>query len=83
MTTGTSLGTNGDAAPALSARRLTKSYGAPVLEDLDLDIADGEFVAVMGPSGSANATHMPCRSGMDPPDSVLGTGARPEPLGRG
>ena len=69
MTTETSLGTNGGAAPALSARRLTKSYGAPVLEDLDLDIADGEFVAVMGPSGSGKSTLMHCLSGMDRPDS--------------
>lgn len=69
MTTETSRGTNGGVAPALSARRLTKSYGAPVLADLDLDIADGEFVAIMGPSGSGKTTLMHCLSGMDRPDS--------------
>ena len=69
MTTQTSGATTGGVTPALSARRLNKSYGAPVLADLDLDIADGEFVAIMGPSGSGKTTLMHCLSGMDLPDS--------------
>lgn len=69
MTTETSRATTGGTTPALSARRLTKSYGAPVLADLNLDIADGEFVAIMGPSGSGKSTLMHCLSGMDRLDS--------------
>ena len=69
MTTATSRNATGGATPALSARRLNKSYGTPVLAGLDLDIADGEFVAIMGPSGSGKSTLMHCLSGMDRPDS--------------
>ena len=61
------------ARPALRARGLTKSYDAPVLKDLDLDIEDGQFVAIMGPSGSGKSTLLHCLSGMDRPSggSVL------------
>ena len=59
--------------PALRARGLTKSYDAPVLKDLDLDIEDGQFIAIMGPSGSGKSTLLHCLSGMDRPSggSVL------------
>ncbi|CAM2734516.1 ABC transporter ATP-binding protein [Actinomyces slackii] len=56
-------------APILRARGLTKAYNAPVLEDLDLDIAAGEFVAIMGPSGSGKSTLLHCLSGMTRPSS--------------
>ena len=61
------------ARPALRARGLTKSYDAPVLKDLDLDIEDGQFIAIMGPSGSGKSTLLHCLSGMDRPSggSVL------------
>jgi putative ABC transport system ATP-binding protein len=50
----------------LDARGLTKAFdGHTVLEDLDLRIADGEFVAVMGPSGSGKSTLLYNVSGMD------------------
>ncbi len=48
-------------APLIEIRALAKSYGkggAPevqVLESLDLNVAPGEFLAVMGPSGSGTA----------------------------
>ena len=62
-----------DSRPVLRARGLTKSYDAPVLENLDLDIEHGQFVAIMGPSGSGKSTLLHCLSGMDRPSggSVL------------
>ena len=53
--------------PALRARGLSKSYQSPVLTDLDLDIEQGQFVAIMGPSGSGKSTLLHCLSGMDRP----------------
>ena len=69
----TSAAASAGAHPALRARSLAKSYDAPVLEGLDLDIEDGQFVAIMGPSGSGKSTLLHCLSGMDRPSggSVL------------
>jgi len=70
--TGTAMPST-DSRPVLRARGLTKSYDAPVLENLDLDIEHGQFVAIMGPSGSGKSTLLHCLSGMDRPSggSVL------------
>ena len=57
----------GTTGPALSARGLSKSYQSPVLTKLDLDIEQGQFVAIMGPSGSGKSTLLHCLSGMDRP----------------
>ena len=64
---------SGSAPPALRARGLSKSYRSPVLDNLDLDIEQGQFVAIMGPSGSGKSTLLHCLSGMDRPSggSVL------------
>jgi ABC-type lipoprotein export system ATPase subunit len=47
-----------------------KVYGAQsVLNGVELEIAEGEQVALMGPSGSGKSTLLNCLSGIDRPDS--------------
>ena len=52
---------SGTARPLVSVRNLAKSYQrgpekVEVLHGLDLEIAEGEFLALMGPSGSGKST---------------------------
>jgi len=47
-------------------RNLSRSFGAmPVIEGLDLDIAQGEFVALLGRSGSGKSTLLRALAGLD------------------
>lgn len=60
------------AAPLIQLRNVTKIYGTgeaavAALAGIDLDIADGEFVAVMGPSGSGKSTAMNILGCLDTP----------------
>jgi putative ABC transport system ATP-binding protein len=41
----------------------------PVLEGIDLEVAEGEFVALMGPSGSGKSTLLNLMAGIDQPTS--------------
>lgn len=55
----------------LSIRALRKSYGTgsavkPVIADLSFDVAPGEFVCVVGPSGVGKTTLLKCLSGLIP-----------------
>lgn len=61
-------------APVIRLREVTKSYGSGesafrALRGVDLDIAAGSFVAVMGPSGSGKSTLMNILGCLDVPTS--------------
>ncbi|MDO7833707.1 ABC transporter ATP-binding protein [Sphingobium sp. HBC34] len=58
--------------PIISMRGVTKVYGEgptafQALKGIDLDIAQGDFVAVMGPSGSGKSTTMNILGCLDVP----------------
>jgi len=59
--------------PIVEITNLTKTYRRgvqviPVLEEITLDIADGEFLALMGPSGSGKSTLLNIIAGIDKAD---------------
>ena len=57
----------------LAVRGLTKTFSGPkprtVFTDLALDLAGGEYIAVMGESGSGKSTLLNLIAGLDTPDS--------------
>jgi putative ABC transport system ATP-binding protein len=78
-----------DAAALISLRRVVKTYGAgqaafQALAGVDLDIGQGEFVAIMGPSGSGKSTALNILGCLDTPSagSYLFRGIAVETLDR-
>jgi putative ABC transport system ATP-binding protein len=79
VTSGASLpgADRGDAAPAqplVAIRGLSKHYirgeqVIPVLVNIELDIAAGEYIALMGPSGSGKSTLLNLIAGIDKPSA--------------
>ena len=58
--------------PGLSIQQLTRHFpgaSVPALAALDLEIAEGEFLAVTGPSGSGKTTLLRLLAGLDAPDA--------------
>jgi multiple sugar transport system ATP-binding protein len=51
--------------PSISVRDLSLRFeSVPVLEHLDLDIKDGEFLVLLGPSGCGKSTLLNCIAGL-------------------
>ena len=54
----------------LSAHNLTKTYkGTTILENIDLEVPDGDFVILTGRSGSGKTTLLSILGGLTSPDS--------------
>ena len=55
--------------PLLSIRGLGKSYAAPVLRGVDLDLFPGQVLALMGANGAGKSTLARIVAGLTEPDA--------------
>ena len=68
------ISTSAVTVPAARTVGLTKVYGqgetkVVALDDLSIDLAEGEFTSIMGPSGSGKSTLMHCAAALDTPSA--------------
>jgi multiple sugar transport system ATP-binding protein len=54
---------------SVTLRQLTKQFdsGKPALQELSLEVRDGEFLVLLGPSGCGKTTALRCIAGLDEP----------------
>src|SRR2546427_5515587 len=55
---------------SVTLRRLSKSFdrtSQPALQELTLEVRDGEFLVLLGPSGCGKTTALRCIAGLDEP----------------
>jgi len=69
----------------IEAHALTKQFGKlTAVDNLDLQIAQGEFFGILGPNGAGKTTTLQMLSGQIPPTSstarVLGIDATADPI---
>ena len=69
--------TNARTCAQLSRVYRTDTVETTALDAIDLDIADGEFVAIMGPSGCGKSTLLNLIGMLDQPDQRLVRVRRP------
>jgi len=53
----------------LRAAKLCKGWDFPVLDEVELDIAEGEFFVLIGPSGAGKTTLLRLLAGLETPDA--------------
>jgi ABC-type nitrate/sulfonate/bicarbonate transport system ATPase subunit len=57
-------------SPIFSCERIVKNYeGDPVVEDISLELREGGFISLLGPSGAGKTTLFNVLAGVDLPDS--------------
>jgi len=70
--------------PALRIRGLSKSFGKPVIVNLDLEVAAGQLYALLGPNGAGKTTTLKMATGLVKPDAgtvhIFGIDAQRRPI---
>ncbi len=55
--------------PILAVRGLSRRFGrTSALESVDLDVGEGQIVALLGPTGAGKTTLLRCIAGLEQPD---------------
>jgi ABC-2 type transport system ATP-binding protein len=71
-------------SPALALTGLSKHFGRPAVDGLDLTVARGEFYALLGPNGAGKTTTLRMVAGLLAPDAgrieVLGVDMAADPI---